>query len=70
MNVSGVDFTCVPTQDFEAAQRFYGETLGLSCTCGRRKPPFSVGFVDHMSNSPPRACYPVRSAAISSNTLM
>ncbi|MEA2346572.1 MAG: hypothetical protein QOG62_359 [Thermoleophilaceae bacterium] len=29
MNVTGVDFTIVPTQDFEAAERFYGEVLGL-----------------------------------------
>jgi predicted enzyme related to lactoylglutathione lyase len=29
MNVTGVDFICVPTQDFEKADAFYGETLGL-----------------------------------------
>jgi catechol 2,3-dioxygenase-like lactoylglutathione lyase family enzyme len=29
MNVNGVDFITVPTRDFEAAERFYGETLGL-----------------------------------------
>jgi catechol 2,3-dioxygenase-like lactoylglutathione lyase family enzyme len=27
--VTGVDFVCVPTRDFEAAVRFYGDTLGL-----------------------------------------
>lgn len=27
--VQGVDFVCVPTQDFERAVAFYGETLGL-----------------------------------------
>ena len=29
MNVSGVDFICVPTQDFEKAESFYGDVLGL-----------------------------------------
>jgi len=29
MNVTGVDFICIPTQDFERASEFYGETLGL-----------------------------------------
>ena len=29
MNVTGTDFICIPTQDFETAERFYGETLGL-----------------------------------------
>lgn len=29
MNVSGVDFVAVPTQDFEAADEFYGGVLGL-----------------------------------------
>ena len=29
MNVTGVDFICVPTQDFEKASGFYGDTLGL-----------------------------------------
>ena len=29
MNISGVDFTIVPIQDFERAKEFYGETLGL-----------------------------------------
>jgi predicted enzyme related to lactoylglutathione lyase len=29
MNVTGVDFIAVPTRDFAAAERFYGETLGL-----------------------------------------
>ena len=27
--VTGVDFVCVPTQNFDAAAEFYGETLGL-----------------------------------------
>jgi predicted enzyme related to lactoylglutathione lyase len=29
MNITGVDFITVPTRDFEAADRFYGEVLGL-----------------------------------------
>ena len=29
ISVGGVDFLTVPTQDFEQAARFYGETLGL-----------------------------------------
>jgi catechol 2,3-dioxygenase-like lactoylglutathione lyase family enzyme len=29
MNVTGVDFICVPTQDFERSSAFYGDTLGL-----------------------------------------
>jgi catechol 2,3-dioxygenase-like lactoylglutathione lyase family enzyme len=29
MDVTGVDFICVPTQDFDRACAFYGETLGL-----------------------------------------
>ncbi len=29
--IAGVDFVCVPTNDFEASVRFYGETLGLPC---------------------------------------
>jgi predicted enzyme related to lactoylglutathione lyase len=29
MNVTGVDFITVPTQDYEAADRFYGDVLGL-----------------------------------------
>jgi predicted enzyme related to lactoylglutathione lyase len=29
MNVTGVDFICIPTQDFDRASEFYGETLGL-----------------------------------------
>jgi catechol 2,3-dioxygenase-like lactoylglutathione lyase family enzyme len=28
-SITGVDFVCVPTEDFERASRFYGETLGL-----------------------------------------
>ena len=27
--ITGTDFICIPTQDFERARRFYGETLGL-----------------------------------------
>lgn len=27
--ISGVDFITIPTQDFEAADRFYGDVLGL-----------------------------------------
>src|SRR3954462_3788611 len=27
--ITGVDFVCVPAQDFEAMTAFYGETLGL-----------------------------------------
>lgn len=27
--ITGVDFVCIPTDDFEASVRFYGETLGL-----------------------------------------
>ena len=29
MNVTGVDFVCVPTQNWEQSKEFYGETLGL-----------------------------------------
>ena len=29
MNITGTDFIAMPTQDFEAAEKFYGETLGL-----------------------------------------
>ncbi len=29
MNVTGVDFICVPTRDFEEASDFYGNVLGL-----------------------------------------
>ena len=29
MHVTGTDFICMPTQDFERAERFYGDTLGL-----------------------------------------
>jgi predicted enzyme related to lactoylglutathione lyase len=29
MNVTGVDFIAVPTRDFEQADRFYGDVLGL-----------------------------------------
>jgi catechol 2,3-dioxygenase-like lactoylglutathione lyase family enzyme len=27
--ISGTDFVCVPTRDYEAAAKFYGEVLGL-----------------------------------------
>ena len=29
MNVTGVDFVCVPTKNWEQSKEFYGETLGL-----------------------------------------
>jgi catechol 2,3-dioxygenase-like lactoylglutathione lyase family enzyme len=29
MNITGVDFVCVPTRNWEEAKDFYGETLGL-----------------------------------------
>src|SRR5689334_15218692 len=29
MTITGTDFVCVPTQDFEGAVRFYGEVLEL-----------------------------------------
>jgi predicted enzyme related to lactoylglutathione lyase len=29
MNVTGTDFVAIPTEDFERASAFYGETLGL-----------------------------------------
>jgi catechol 2,3-dioxygenase-like lactoylglutathione lyase family enzyme len=29
VNVSGVDFICVPTQDYDKAEAFYGDVLGL-----------------------------------------
>jgi predicted enzyme related to lactoylglutathione lyase len=29
MTITGVDFVCVPTRDWEAAKDFYGDTLGL-----------------------------------------
>ena len=29
MTITGVDFVCVPTQDFEASVSFYEEVLGL-----------------------------------------
>src|SRR3954454_20169138 len=29
MNITGVDFICVPTRDFEGASEFYGDVLGL-----------------------------------------
>ena len=29
VSVTGVDFICVPTQDYDKAAAFYGETLGL-----------------------------------------
>jgi predicted enzyme related to lactoylglutathione lyase len=29
MNISGVDFIALPTQDFAAAEKFYGDVLGL-----------------------------------------
>jgi catechol 2,3-dioxygenase-like lactoylglutathione lyase family enzyme len=32
MNVTGVDFICVPTRDYEKASEFYGGVLGLECS--------------------------------------
>jgi predicted enzyme related to lactoylglutathione lyase len=29
MNITGVDFIALPTRDFEAAEKFYGDVLGL-----------------------------------------
>jgi catechol 2,3-dioxygenase-like lactoylglutathione lyase family enzyme len=29
LNITGVDFVALPTDDFDASFRFYGETLGL-----------------------------------------
>jgi catechol 2,3-dioxygenase-like lactoylglutathione lyase family enzyme len=29
MNVTGVDFICVPTKDYDKASEFYGDVLGL-----------------------------------------
>jgi predicted enzyme related to lactoylglutathione lyase len=29
--ITGVDFVSVPTDDFDASVKFYGETLGLPC---------------------------------------
>ena len=29
MNITAVDFVCVPTRDWERAKDFYGDTLGL-----------------------------------------
>ena len=29
LNVTGVDFICVPTRDYDAAAKFYGDLLGL-----------------------------------------
>jgi catechol 2,3-dioxygenase-like lactoylglutathione lyase family enzyme len=29
VNVTGVDFICIPTRDFEQAEAFYGDVLGL-----------------------------------------
>ena len=29
MNITGVDFVCVPTRDWERAKDFYGDTLGM-----------------------------------------
>ena len=32
MEITGVDFICVPTRDFEQASAFYGDVLGLRCS--------------------------------------
>jgi catechol 2,3-dioxygenase-like lactoylglutathione lyase family enzyme len=29
MNITGVDFVCVPTRNWEEAKEFYGDTLGI-----------------------------------------
>jgi predicted enzyme related to lactoylglutathione lyase len=29
MNITGVDFICVPTEDYERSAAFYGDVLGL-----------------------------------------
>ena len=40
--VKGTDFVTVPTQDYEAAAKFYGEVLGShSPNAGARCPPAS-----------------------------
>ena len=44
MNVTGVDFICVPTQDFEKAEEFYGEVLGLEHDPGRPQIPTIDGY--------------------------
>jgi predicted enzyme related to lactoylglutathione lyase len=31
-NVTGVDFICVPTRDYDQASEFYGSVLGLPCS--------------------------------------
>lgn len=37
--VTGVDFVTIATSDFGAAARFYGETLGLSCSARYARVP-------------------------------
>jgi predicted enzyme related to lactoylglutathione lyase len=37
--ITGVDFATVFVRDFEAARRFYGETLGLPCSVEYGKAP-------------------------------
>jgi catechol 2,3-dioxygenase-like lactoylglutathione lyase family enzyme len=32
MNITGTDFICVPTRDFDKASAFYGDVLGLECS--------------------------------------
>ncbi|MFL5893770.1 MAG: VOC family protein [Thermoleophilaceae bacterium] len=39
IQVTGVDFIHVPSQDFEAAADFYGNTLGLECSKRYGKAP-------------------------------
>ena len=46
--VTGVDFVTLPTRDWEASRRFYGETLGLPFAKGWGKMPageFETGTV-------------------------
>jgi len=39
--VSGIDFVTVPTQDLEAAVKFYGTTIGLPCSVYRAERHFA-----------------------------
>jgi predicted enzyme related to lactoylglutathione lyase len=36
--VTGTDFICVPTKDFEESRRFYGEVLGLEASSVWQRP--------------------------------
>ena len=37
--VTGVDFICIPTRDFEVASDFYGNVLGLECSARYERIP-------------------------------